>query len=385
MKRAYWLGAGAVIVGLALVVGLRALRQGPGNDYLPEDQQAELETGLTLRDVTLEQPDDDGNILWRVKAETVTYSVDKRVAVVKNPEGELYQDGELLYRVEGQEGEIRENGEFIFLRGNIVARGIQNKVVLRGNEMEWRTQVDVMILRDRVTGTHPQLRAAAEEVRVYDRVKRMDLLGDAIANTVVEDPKIEPWLKLQADALRWHWEAEEVESKQPLRVERFLNETITEVTTSDRGFVDLANAQVTLTSNVLVQLLTLSLKIASEQAIWNVEQEQVVIDTPLKIDSDEQATSLTAQQGRLDLAADTVHLSRAVEAISARNNGRLTTDNLTWNLADQTVLAEGNVNYQQGDPSLTVRGPRALGRIEAQTVVFSGGGGGQVVTEIVTP
>jgi LPS export ABC transporter protein LptC len=379
MKRTYWLGAGAIAVMIALVVGLRALRQGHTNDYLPEEQQEALESGLTLRDVTLEQPDEEGNLLWRVDAETVTYSPDNRNAQVTRPEGELYRDGELLYRVRAQQGEIRENGEFMYLRGNIVATGVQNQAVLRGNELEWRSGSEVMILRDGVTGTHPQLRATADEVMVYDQVQRMDLTGEVVAQTVVADPQAEPWLKLQADALQWRWEAEEVESTEPLRVERFLNESITEVATSNQGLVDLAINRVTLTDNVLVQMIELTLKLVSDRAVWNVDEEQVLAEQGLRVDSTEQAVTLTAQRGRLELGADTVYLNEDVVAVSRRNDGRLSANSLVWNLADQTVVAEGAVNYRQNNPAITVRGPRALGRIEAQTVVVSGG---NVVTEI---
>lgn len=379
MKRTYWLGAGAIAVMIALVVGLRALRQGPQNDYLPEDQQEALESGLTLRDVTLEQPDDDGNLMWRVEAATVTYSPDNRNAQVTRLRGELYRDGELLYRVRAQQGEIRENGEFMYLRDNIVATGVKNQAVLRGNELEWRSGSEVMILRDGVIGTHPQLRATADEVRVYDQVQRMDLTGEVVAQTVAADPKADPWLKLQADALQWRWEAEEVESTEPLRVERFLNESITEVATSNQGLVDLAINRVTLTDSVLVQMIDLTLKLVSDRAVWNVDQEQVLAEQGLRVDSAEQAVTLTAQRGRLELGVDTVYLNEDVVAVSRRNDGRLSANSLVWNLADQTVVAEGAVNYRQNNPAITVRGPRALGRIEAQTVVVSGG---NVVTEI---
>jgi LPS export ABC transporter protein LptC len=379
MKRTYWLGAGAIAVLIAVVVGLRGLRQGPSNDYLPEDEQTALESGLTLRDVTLEQPDELGNLLWRVTAEEVTYSPDNRNAQVTQPRGELYQDGELLYRVQAREGEIQENGDVMVLRGNIVATGVQNRAVLRGEELEWRAQSEVMLVRDQVTGTHPQLRATAAEARVYDRANRIELLGGVVANTVVEDPQTEPWIKLQAKTLHWRWEAEEVESYLPLRVERFLNEKITEVTTSDRGLVDLAANRVTLTNSVLVQLLDLSLKLASDRAVWNVAEEQILVNEALRLESEPQAVTVTAEQGRLELGEDTVYLNQEVVAVSRRNDGRLSADRLVWNVAAQTILAEGSVNYRQSNPALTVRGPRALGRIEAQTVTVSGG---QVVTEI---
>lgn len=380
MKRAYWLGAGAVLTAIVLVVGLRYLRHGPQVPVVGE--QAPVETGLTLRDVTLEQADEQGNLIWRVKAPEATYSTDLRTARVRQPEGEFYQDGELLYQVEAQSGEIREDGDFVFLEGDIVARGVQSNVVLKGQKLEWHPEGGLLIVEEDVTGDHPQLQAMAQSARVYDREQRMDLEGEVAANTVVSDSETEPWLKLQADALVWRWEAEEVESTQPLKVERFLANAITEVVTGDRGLVDLAAAQVTLFDNAVVQLLTLPLQVTSDRLLWNVDQEQILLERPLRMVNPDQGVVLTAQQGRLEIAAETVYLNRAVEVISDRNDGRLTSDRLTWNLQDQTVLAEGAVDYRQGNPALRVRGPRALGRIEAQTVVVSGG---QVVTEIPSP
>ena len=44
-----------------------------------------------------------------------------------------------------------ENGNVIFLRGNIVARGLKNGSILRGNELEWRPEEDVLIVREDIT------------------------------------------------------------------------------------------------------------------------------------------------------------------------------------------------------------------------------------------
>ncbi|NJN21825.1 MAG: LPS export ABC transporter periplasmic protein LptC [Leptolyngbya sp. RL_3_1] len=383
MKRLYWLGLGGLALFVALVIGLRTLRQGPVPDYVGDEAQQEaLTSGLTLRDVTLEQPDENGELLWRVHAETVTYSPDQQTAKITRPEGELYLDGTLIYRVTAQRGEILEDGQLVILAGNIVATGIESQAVLRGNELQWRAQDDLMVLRDRITGTHPQLRVAANEARVYERENRMELEGEVVANTVVEDPSTEPWLKLQAEALEWRWQAEEVESPALLRVERFLNRAITEVITGETGLLDLPENQVTLTDNVLVELLALSLRITGDHARWDVDGEQVIMDRPLRADSEAEAVTLSAQQGQFDLEAQVIDLAREVVVVSTRNDGRLNTDRLRWDLANQTVVAEGAVDYRQGNPPARVRGPEAVGYIQEQRVVISGG---RVVTEIVSP
>ncbi|MBD2257909.1 LPS export ABC transporter periplasmic protein LptC [Pseudanabaena sp. FACHB-2040] len=338
------------------------------------------EVGLTLRDVTLEQPDETGQLLWRVKAKEVTYSPDREVAQLKEPDGELFQDGEIIHRVQADQGEIRENGKVVFLWGNIVATGVQNQAVLRGNELEWRPDEDMLVVRDRITGTHPQLRAAAQEVRVYNREARMELEGNVVANTVVKDPQAEPWLKLQADQMVWFWQQERVETDRPLRVEQFKANSITDVVTGQRGTVDLAQRIVTLNQNVALQLLEFPLQVNSDVAVWNVAQQTVQIDSPVRMIQPREQVVVTADRGQMDLGQQTVLLTQNVRAQGERNQSQLTTNRLSWNVEDQTIVAEGDVNYQQGDPAVQVTGPRAVGQLRDQTIVVSGG---RVVTQIL--
>ncbi|MBE7382119.1 MAG: LPS export ABC transporter periplasmic protein LptC [Leptolyngbya sp. SIO1E4] len=380
MKRGYWWGLAAVIVCVAVAVGFRTWRSPDFGDYVSDEQQDALEAGLALRDVTLEQQDDNGQLLWRVHADEVTYSPDQESANLVNLEGELYQDGELLYEVKADRGVIRDNGQVIFLRENIVANGIQNQMVLKGDTLEWRPEEAIMIVRDGLTGAHPQLRAQANEARVYDREQRMELNGEVIATTVVENPEVDPWLKLQGNLLEWRWETAEIGSDQPIRVERFENETITEMLAGQQGLVELSENQVTLTEDVIMQLIDIPLDIATDRAVWDVDEQKINVDRPVEIVNSQEKVTLTAQQGQLDLAEEVVYLTQDVLVVAEENNSRLTTNRLTWNLVDQTVLAEGAVDYRQGEPQVTVRGPRAKGRIEAQTVVVDGG---RVVTEIV--
>ncbi|NMF85423.1 LPS export ABC transporter periplasmic protein LptC [Nodosilinea sp. P-1105] len=350
----------------------------PGTD-LTEDSEV-TEPGLTLRDVTLEQPDEEGNPMWRVKGDEVTYSPDLQIAYIVRPDGQLFQDGEAIYEVTADTGEVQENGRVIFLRGNIVATGIKNNAILRGNELEWRPDEDRLVIRNQITGSHPQLRASAQEARVYNRDNRMELLGQVVASTVVEDPRQEPWLKLQAEELVWHWEEERIDSPQPLRVEQFKNNSISDVIVGQRGAVDLADALVTLRGQVAMDMLEMPLRVTSDAVDWQVETELVTINQPLTVVHPEAQVRVTARRGRMNLADEVVYLSQDVVAIGQENQSRLTTDNLTWTVNDQVLVAEGRVNYRQVNPTINLNGPRAVGRLDQQTVVVDGGG---VVTEIV--
>ena len=374
-----WMMGGVAIAALA--IGLYGLvTRGPSPDQIANPNSDDPEPGLTLRDVTLEQPDDQGVLLWRVKGSEVTYSSDRQVALITRPDGELFQDGEVIYEVVADTGEVSENGSVILLRGNIVATGVKNGSVLRGNEMEWRPDDDVLIMRDQITGTHPQLRAVANEARVYNRENRMELEGDVVASTIVEDPQTDPWLKLQAQELVWFWADERIDSAQPLRVEQFKQNAITDVVTGQQGTVNLADQLVKLRGQVAMQMLELPLNMTSAALDWQVPEELVIVNQPLTLVQPENRIRVTARQGRMDLANEQIYLSQEVVAVGEANQARMTSDRMNWNVDTQTVVAEGQVNYRQVDPSINLNGSRAVGRLDDQTIVVDGG---RVVTEIV--
>ena len=376
--RRLMLGGGAIA---ALLLGLYSLLgRGPGPNGIDPEASDGTEPGLTLRDVTLEQPDEQGELLWRVKGDEVTYSSDQQVAFITRPDGDLFQDGELIYRVVADTGEVQQNGNIIVLRGNIVATGVKNGSILRGNEMEWRPQEDVLVMREQITGTHPQLRAVAQVARVFNRENRMELEGNVVANTVVPDPATEPWLKLQAQELVWFWEEERIDSAQPLRVEQFKQNAITDVVTGQRGSVNLASQLVALRGQVAMQMLELPLNMTSEALDWQVAEEQVAVNQPLTLVHPENRIRVTARQGQMNLAQQQIFLSQDVVAVGEANQARMTSDRMNWNVETQTVVAEGRVNYRQADPAINLNGSRAVGRLDDQTVVVDGG---RVITEIV--
>ncbi|HEY9888363.1 MAG TPA: LPS export ABC transporter periplasmic protein LptC [Candidatus Obscuribacterales bacterium] len=380
MNRRYWWLIGLGVLFFAIAVGVRTCRQ---PDIVSEDTNSQNEDGipgLTLRDVTLEQQNEQGQLIWKVDAEAATYSPDQKEANLVNPQGEFYQDGALLYRVKADRGIIQNDGQVVLLEGNIVATGVQNQMVLRGQTLEWTPEQDLLVVRNGLTGTHPQVQAQANEARVYDREKRMELIGQVVATTVVANPQVEPWLKLQGEILQWQWEQETLTSNQTTRVERFENAQVTEVLVGQNSLVELAANRVTLTEAVTAQLLEVPLTMTSRRAVWEVETQIIRAAEAVRVVNGAQQITVTSQNGEFNLATQMAYFTQDVLAIAAKNNGRLTTDRLSWNLEDQTVLAEGAVNYQQSDPQLKIQGPRARGRIEQQTVVVDGG---QVVTEIV--
>lgn len=254
-------------------------------------------------------------------------------------------------------------------------------MVINGQNLQWQPQSNLMIITNGLTGRHPQVQAQANEARIYDAEKRMELLGNVVATTVTENPEVDPWVKLQGETLQWRWQDETLDSDRPLRMERFENQQITQVLTGDRSLIELAKERATIEGSVQAQMLDMPMTLNAEKAIWAIGEQTIQAERAVRVVNPQQQITVTSQQGNFDLEERIAIFTQDVLGLIARNNGRLASNRLRWNLADQTMLAEGNVNYQQTDPQLTIRGDRAQGRIADQTVLFDGNE--DVVTEIV--
>lgn len=90
--------------------------------------------------------------------------------------------------------------------------------------------------------------------------------------------------------------------------------------------------------------------------------------------------TLRGNRGQVDLEKKIVVLTNGVEGIGSKNRSQIYATQLTWNIPTQEFNAEGNVIYQQAKPPLSLTGPRAVGKLQDQTIVVSGG---RVVTEII--
>ncbi|MEL7331697.1 MAG: LPS export ABC transporter periplasmic protein LptC [Cyanobacteria bacterium J06560_2] len=421
-----WLFVVAAIV--VLTFGLRACFFDDGLADI-EPQEA-IDAELTLQSVTLEQPDEDGTLLWRLKAESVNYIPDTQRADLIQLEGEFFQAGEVIYTVEANEGEVLQNGNTLFLRGDLVATGRENELTLEGEKLKWLPKRDLLVMGEfedsdefedapaseltpdettnlstndeltpdalqllestppltsdkaPVTGFNPQIKAVARIVKVNNKENRVELTGGVSAES-----KESPWLLFQSDSLLWFTDREIIEANQPLKVEQFDSdqyELVTDRLVGNKGQVELAENKVTLSEAVQLDSLTQPLTVKSKQAVWEVEAERVVMAQPVDIEQPERQITAQANRAELDLAEQVIVLAGDVKAVGKENDSRLAADSVTWQTTTQQIQAEGNVSYQQADdPDISIAGPRATGNLETGIVVIEGGESGEVVTEII--
>ncbi|MEL6160965.1 MAG: LPS export ABC transporter periplasmic protein LptC [Cyanobacteria bacterium J06554_11] len=416
MNRRWYRGIVLVAVLVAVAFAMRVwLSSSRVVDSEPEEEVA---AELTLQTVTLEQPDEEGVLLWRLKAETVNYLPDTERAELLNLEGEFFQAGEVIYTVTADEGEVQQNGEILFLRGNLLATGIEDELTLEGERLKWVPKEDLLVMGDfeeasgevadeaserlsavearpfetpsdsgetpdaAVRGANPQLDAIAQVVTVKNKENRVDFTGGVVAKS-----KETPWLTFESDALSWFTKREEIEANQPVVVENFETNTFEQVTerlSGQSGFVDLAENMVTLENAVRFDVLDQPLILQGEQAVWDVDSQLVTMDQPVNIAQPARRVTATSNRASLDLAQEVIYLTGDVRAVGEENDSRLAADEVTWKTTTQDVEATGDVRYQQAaDPEISMAGTRAVGNIETGTLVVTGGESGDVFTEIV--
>lgn len=360
------------------LLGLVACSLVPNRPVSPSSPQptAKFEGSISVADILLEQVDENGQLRWKVNAKKADYTKDKKIALVTNPEGELFQDGKLVYRISSQQGEIQQDGEKIFLKENVIATDVQSGAVLRGEELEWRPKEDILIVRHNLTGTHKQLDASANEGRVFTRWRRMELLGNVVAKTK------KPVLELRTEHVIWEMEQELAFANRPVEIARYQGNTIIERATASQGKVNLKTKIATLSQNARVTLSEPPLDVASEELIWNVPAETVSSQQPVTVLHRQQQLHFRGDHGHLDIKQKICYLYGNIMGVELHRQSQLTSERLTWYIPNKYIEAEGNVVYQQLNPPFNVSGTKAVGKLEEQTVVVTNNKG-QVEMEIL--
>lgn len=356
----------------------------------------EIEGSLVFNNITLDHADQKGRPVWQVKAKQAIYTKDKKLAHIEKPTGDLFQDGEKILKVSAESGEVREDGEKIFLKGEITATDLRNGAIFEGDELEWLPEKDLLIVRNNLKGSlvrtnlkenlvppnlqdNPpqQLQVSAKEGHYLSRKQELELLGQVTAISK------EPNLHLKTEYLVWHIKEQKVTGNKRIQMERYKEKQVTERVEADQSEVNLKTKIAKLTQNVQLTSVDPPLLMSSNSTTWDLNQETVVSDQPLKIVHQQEKVILTGNQGQVDLERKVANLSGGVQGIGSRNQAKLYANQLRWEIPTQNVQASGNVIYQQTKPVFSTKGETAVGRLEDKSIVVSGGAGERVVTEII--
>jgi LPS export ABC transporter protein LptC len=341
----------------------------------PEEEKG---PSIVINGAVLDNYDEVGRPIWKVRANKSKYDTEKKMALVQGPDAELFQDGKVIYKVQAQQAEIEQDGKLLFLKGKIVATDPNNGVVLRGNELEWRPQQDLLVIRNQIIGSHKQMQAVAQEAKVKTRENRIEFTGGVAAKSV------EPPLQMKTEHLIWQVKQETLIADRPVQMDRYQGNQITDRGRGDSAEVNLKTKIANITKNAQIEMTDPPLQIASNAMTWNFNNETVQSSTKIRVYHRVEQLNVTANQGELKIPEKIVYLNGDVNAIGDRRQS-LRSKSLVWFLNKQLVEAQGDVAYRQGEPPLTFTGEKAVGNLESETIAVSAGqsNGGKVVTEII--
>ncbi len=336
----------------------------------------EIEQGLVLYNATLEQSNAEGETLWKLSAKKVVYTQDKKIAKLENITGNLFRKEELILQISAKKGEVKRDGQEIFLQEDILAKDPRNEAELRGDEVEWRPEENILIVRQNLKGNHAKLTASAQEGKYYAQEQRLELSGKILATTK------NPPLQMKTEHLYWNIAQGKIIGDHYLEMIRYQDNLITDKLTTDRAEVDLNTNTALIKGNIEYKSLKPPLQAATDVALWQYKQRIVQGNRPIKLIQTEDNMTLTANQAKVDLDKKMAYLDQGVYGEAAQDEVKIYADDLVWNIDTEEVEATGNVYYQQINPEFNLTGVKALGKLKEKSVVVTGDYQTKVVTEI---
>jgi lipopolysaccharide export system protein LptA len=164
-----------------------------------------------------------------------------------------------------------------------------------------------------------------------------------------------------------------------MQFDRYQNKKITDRGTAGRGEYNLKTNIATLKQNAQIFLLEPPIQVNGNSLNWNVNTKTVIADQPLRVVQRQQQVTVTADRGRLETQKQVAYMNGNVKGVGQKQQ-TVESDTLTWYIPTQQMEATGNVFYQQFDPPATLKGQKAVGKLDEQNFVVSGG---RVSTEFV--
>jgi LPS export ABC transporter protein LptC len=358
------------------VLGIGGCRQSPQPKPTPTPTPAAIEAKLELDNLSFEQVDNQGKLLWKVRALRGIYTPDRKRASVTKLAGDLYQDGKIIMHITANTGEVEQAGEKVILRGDVVTKETRNQLVVTGQEVEWQPKLDLLTIR-RVRAIQPKLQVNANEGKYRSRSQQLDLTGKISAFAP------EPKLTMQTEHLTWLVKDQKIVGDRPTQMQRDRGNRVIDRATANSFSSALDRQIVNLQRQVQLNVIKPLIQVNGESFAWDLQRELVTADRPLKILHAQDGITFTANAGTLDLKGSIATLAGNATGIATRNQAKLSSDRLIWEIASQQLVGTGNVVYQQTDPAIKFTGSRGVGKLQDRSIVISSDGKRRVQTDFI--
>ncbi|MCS6782233.1 MAG: LPS export ABC transporter periplasmic protein LptC [Gloeomargarita sp. SKYBB_i_bin120] len=201
----------------------------------------------------------------------------------------------------------------------------------------------------------PRYRVRAAQAVVQQQQETLTVQGDITAEDV-QDPTV-----IKARSLVWRPAQREIllqgnlEFRQPqLQVQ------------AQEATIRLRDNRLSVRRRVQVTSRKPVLQIKGEALDWQWRDGLVQARQPVQILYTPEQLVVKAGVGLMDFPRQVLRLNQGVEAVHRR--GRLRAQVVEWRIAQQDIIASGDVVYTQTDPPLTVSGAQAQGNLATRQI-----------------
>lgn len=299
---------------------------------------------LVVRNAVIGQTQPKQKTAWKLTAPEITYRSDRQIGLVRQPVGTITREGQLIYRITADRGEVEGDGQRILLRGNVRAKRLTGEVAtLQGETLIWRPQEGSFELQKQVRGESGNLRLIGEAGQ-FDT--RRDLLQMQGTTQVVQQDGDRRTQIVSRDPL-WQLALQQIVCTQPIQAERFQGRDLVARGSAQRGVLQIQASVAQLSGNVLLTNLRPAAVVSSQELIWALKANQITSPTPLTVDYQTDGSWLRGDRGSADLTTRNATLEGNAQRLNRKDGSRLFADRLNWMQQTQQVIASGRVRYSQ--------------------------------------
>ncbi|MEM1426909.1 MAG: LPS export ABC transporter periplasmic protein LptC, partial [Cyanobacteria bacterium P01_H01_bin.130] len=354
----------ALILGAA--VGLGACSSGPVSDPQEESEASleDFEGDLVFEDVNLNRADDDGRPLWEVSAAEARYSRDRQKGQLKEPTGKLYQDGEVVYEVEADEGFVEQNGVILRLAGDIKIRDVRDDSTFESQKGKWQPNEGIFELEEGIVLIRESNRLTADSGQIFSQEQNF-ILKENVKLVSLEDEENPEAGKteLTADELTWQAEIDQVDAIGSAKLSQVDNNSQTTSVQANRLVWQREEQVIQGAGNVVAVSQSSGVRMQTQRAVLQQKKQLLSSDVPTVMEQYDCSSGSCvvgdrARGNRVDMnLADQVMFLRGDAQISLSDPALdASSQSMTWYLQNQRLIADQPVTVVNRTDGVVLQG-----------------------------
>ena len=207
-----------------------------------------------------------------------------------------------------------------------------------------------MVITEDLSANRLDTSLSASSANYYTDRESLELTDNVVINNV------NPNLVLESDRAVWQVPQQKISTEGQATIVRYAENTVTDRLLSSNVLVDLGRQTANFESSFELRSLQPQLTAAGQTAIWNYQLRSITSDQPMRVVAPE--FTVTGNQSTVDLNKELVILSKGIEGKTTEAETIYAQDAL-WTIANQEVIASGNVIYNKTRPKVALTGDKA--------------------------